>query len=529
MKNALAYARVSTKEQAEKGLSIPAQLKAIREYANSHGFRILEEFVDMGESAKTADRAEFKRMIKRCQKDKTIDAVIVHKIDRFSRNNIDFYAYKAILKKEGVRLISVTENIAETPSGEFIENVLVAMAQFYSRNLAEEVLKGMKEKFRRGEWPVKAPLGYKNVRDEKGHSKVVEDKKTSYLIRQMFKLYATGQYSLNSLSEEMGKRGLKTNRGKLLSAESVKKILQNKFYTGKMVMWGEEVKGKHKPLIDEALFNQVQNILAERKITQDRWQKRDFLLRGLVYCQSCKKRLTAEVHPRGQYYRCQNNVHTKCSEPYIPTKMLESQIEKLYTLMEPSTKLLKLLKAEIEEVQRNFEAKSKNEIAHLKRKIAENEAKMDALVDNLASRVITPEVYKKYSQKYQREIKNAKDRLAVLEKDYSSNFDFIDKCMILASTLSRLHKKFSFRQRKKLARAIFKRIWVKNREIRKIQLNPPFDFLLKNQTRKIHSVFPNLKFEHYPIRSTKKEMFEHLVNSMDSQPSSLVVSLAKTL
>jgi DNA invertase Pin-like site-specific DNA recombinase len=529
MKNALAYARVSTKEQAEKGLSIPAQLKAIREYANSHGFRILEEYADLGESAKTADRPEFKKMIKRCQKDKTIDAVIVHKIDRFSRNNIDFYAYKAILKKEGVRLISVTENIEETASGEFIENVLVAMAQFYSSNLAEEVLKGMKEKFRRGEWPVKAPIGYKNVRDDKGHSEVVEDKDTSYLIKQMFKLYATGQYSLGSLSEEMGRRGLKTKRGKLLSKEQIKHILQNKFYMGRMVLWNEEVKGKHKPLINEALFNQVQNILAERKITQDRWQKREFLLRELVYCQSCRKRLTAEVHPRGEYYRCQNNLNNKCSEPYIPTKLLESRVKKLYTLMEPSVKLLKLLKAEIEEVQRNFQAKSKNEIANLKRIIAKNEAKMDSLVDDLASRVITPEVYKKYSQKYEKEIKSARDRLAVLEKDYSSNFDFIDKCMILASTLSRLHKKFSFRQKKKLAKAIFKRIWVKDREIKRIELNPPFDFLLKNQTRKIHSVFPNLKFEHYPIKSTKKDMFEHLAHSGEFHSAPLIESIVKDL
>ncbi|MGQ9778023.1 MAG: recombinase family protein [Thermodesulfobacteriota bacterium] len=293
MKNALAYARVSTKEQAEKGLSIPAQLKAIREYANSHGFRILEEYTDLGESAKTSDRPEFRRMIKRCQKDKSIDAVIVHKIDRFSRNNIDFYAYKAILKKEGVRLLSVTENIDENPSGEFIENVLVAMAQFYSRNLAGEVLKGMKEKFERGEWPVKAPIGYKNIRDEKGHSEIIEDRETSYLIKQLFRLYATGQYSLGSLSEEMGNRGLKTKNDKLLTPESIKGILKNKFYIGKMVMWNKEVQGKHKSIIDESLFNQVQNILSERKITQDKWQKRDFLLRGLVYCQSCKRRLTA--------------------------------------------------------------------------------------------------------------------------------------------------------------------------------------------------------------------------------------------
>jgi len=372
---------------------------------------------------------------------------------------------------------------------------------------------------------MQSSIGYKNVRDEKGRSEVVEDKDTSYLIKQMFRLYATGQYSLSSLSEEMANRGLKTSNGKLLTPESIKYILQNKFYTGKMVMWNEEVQGKHKPLIEESLFNQVQNILAERKITQDKWQKRDFLLRGLVYCQSCQRRLTAEVHPRGDYYRCQSSVNHKCAEPYLPIKSLENQVGKLYDLMEPSTKLLKLLKAEIEEVQSNFQAKSRNEILNLKRKVAENEAKMDALVDNLASRTIMPEVYKKYSQRYEKEIKDAKDRLAVLEKDYSSNFDFIDKCMILASTISRLYKKFSFRQRKNLARAIFKRIWVKGRGIRKIELNSPFDFLLKNQTRKIHSAFPNLVFEHYPIKSTKREMFEHLINSIDTPSFTFVESL----
>ena len=513
MKIAIAYARVSTKEQAEKGLSIPAQLKAVREFARSHDFRILEEFVDHGESAKTADRPEFRNMMKRCQKDKTIDAVIVHKIDRFSRNNIDFFAYKAILKKEGIKLLSVSENIDENPSGEFIENVLVAMAQFYSSNLAEEVLKGMREKFERGEWPMKAPLGYKNERDDRGHSHVIEDKHTSYLIKQIFKLYATGRYSLGSLSEEMARRGLKTKQGKLFSPERMKNILKNRFYIGTMEMWNKQVRGKHQPIIEESLFNQVQNILQERKITQDKWQKRDFLLRGLVYCQSCQGRLTAEVHPRGEYYRCQSGVNCNCAQPYIPVKSLESQLGRLYELMTPSDKLLKLIKVEIEEVQKNFKAKSTHERSNLKRKVAESEAKMDTLVDNLATRTITPEVYQKYSQKYEKETKEARGRLAVLEKDYSSNFDFIDKCLILASTLSRLHKVFSFRQKKNLARAIFKRIWVKDKEIRRVVLNPPFDFLLKNQTRKIRSAFPDLVFEHYPIRGTwtVSSMAEHRV------------------
>ena len=184
-----------------------------------------------------------------------------------------------------------------------------------------------------------------------------------------------------------------------------------------------------------------------------------------MYCQNCKRRLTAEFHERGEYYRCQNNVNSKCKEPYIPTKKIEDKIAKIYNLLQPPKKLLKLLKAEIEETYKNFKAKSKNEIAKLKRKIAENEAKIDTLVDNLATKTITPEIYKKYYKKYEKEIKEARDRLAVLEKDYFSSFDFIDKCMILAFTISVLHRKFSFRQKKKLAKAIFKRIWIKDREI----------------------------------------------------------------
>jgi hypothetical protein len=290
-----------------------------------------------------------------------------------------------------------------------------------------------------------------------------------------------------------------------------------------------EIQGKHKPIIPESLFNQVQNILSERKITQDKWQKRDFLLRGLVYCQNCQRRLTAETHPRGQYYRCQSNVNHKCSERYLPLKSLDNQIETLYNLLEPEDKLLKLLKLEIEENQKNFRAKSKNEVSNLKRKTLENEAKMDALVDNLATKIITPETYKKYSQKYETEIKNTQDRLAILEKDYSSSFDFIDKCMILAGTLSELNKIFSFRQKKNLARAIFKRIWVKDKSISKIELNPPFDFLLRDQAKKIHTIFPNLVFEHYPVKSTKKDIFEHLIDSIDSPLFGLVQNLLKSV
>jgi DNA invertase Pin-like site-specific DNA recombinase len=464
-------------------------------------------------------------MIKYCQNNKGIDAIIVHKIDRFSRNNIDFYAYKAILKKEGVKLLSVSENIDENPSGEFIENILIAMAQFYSSNLATEVLKGMKEKFERGEWPLKAPVGYKNIRDESGKAIIVEDESKSYIIKRLFELYATNNYSLQELSLEAARHGLLSRTNKPLSPEAIKKILKNKFYIGIMQLWNKEVKGKHKPLIDESLFNQVQTILANRSNNHDKNQNRDYLLRGLLYCLKCNRRLTAETHLRGEYYRCQNNLYAKCDSRYIPIKVLEDKIERIFSLLKPSEELKQLIRLEIEEVKNNILAKQKDEVNILKKKIAEYKAKIDTLVDNLASKTITGEVYERYAQKYEQIIKVSKDRLAVLEKDYTSNFDFIDKCLILISTISKLYSRLSFRQRKQLAKAIFKAIWVKDKNIKYIQLNSPFDFLLKDNIKKIKGI----KFEHYPPKTTKVEKFEHLINAIYSPNANVILDLVKSI
>lgn len=124
---AVCYARVSSKEQAEKELSIPAQLEAIRNYCKQKGWKLVHEYIDAGKSAKTDDRTEFQRMIAMAKKqNRNFDIIVVHKFDRFSRNRDDHVIYKSLLKKMGVLVYSVTEQTdPETPHGFLLEGIKV--------------------------------------------------------------------------------------------------------------------------------------------------------------------------------------------------------------------------------------------------------------------------------------------------------------------------------------------------------------------------------------------------------------------
>jgi len=165
---AIIYLRVSTKEQAEmggevEGFSIPAQRAACQRKAESLGAVVDDEFVDRGESAKTANRPELMKML-RYLHEHPVQYVIVHKVDRLARNRADDVAITVEIQKSGATLVSCSENIDETPSGLLLHGIMSSIAEFYSRNLANEVMKGLEQKVRTGGTVHRAPAGYLHVR-----------------------------------------------------------------------------------------------------------------------------------------------------------------------------------------------------------------------------------------------------------------------------------------------------------------------------------------------------------------------------
>src|SRR5581483_7038563 len=218
--NAVLYLRVSTKEQAQRdgdpeGYSIPAQREACRRKAASLDAVVVEEFGDKGESARKADRPQLQALLSYIRANH-VDYVIVHKIDRLARNRADDVEITLAIRSAGAKLISCSENIDETPSGLLLHGIMSSIAEFYSRNLANEVIKGSVQKARTGGTIGKAPLGYVNVRRIQNGREVrtVEiDPVRGPLMQWAFETYATGAWSVRRLCHELNKRGLTTVPG----------------------------------------------------------------------------------------------------------------------------------------------------------------------------------------------------------------------------------------------------------------------------------------------------------------------------
>ena len=327
---AVIYTRVSTKEQSQEGYSLAAQRDACVEWVASHGGELVAEFCDAGESARTADRPEFKRLLDELRRDRTIDVLAVHKLDRLARNLEDHAAIRAALRKLDVRLVSITENFERTPSGQLIEGIIASLSEFYSGNLAQEIRKGQLQKLKSGWWPAKAPIGYRNVRTngDRREARVEVHPDHGPLILEAFEFYATGAWPLTALQAHLAERGLRTRSGPLSRAR-VATTLANPFYTGVMRWQGVDYPGKHEPIVTQELFDLVQEVLT-LKGYRGRQRRNDHPMRGLLHCGECGSRLCFTVAKgRFEYFFCLGHQRdtASCNQPYFPAVDVEQLVD----------------------------------------------------------------------------------------------------------------------------------------------------------------------------------------------------------
>ncbi len=345
---AISYLRVSTKDQAtrnglEEGLSVPAQREAAQRKADQLGAVIVKEFIEPGESAKTAQRRALQDMLDYVTEN-PVQYCIINKVDRLARNRLDDAIIHATLRDANISLVSVTENIDETPSGMLMHGILASMAEFYSLNLAQEVLKGMTQKASMGGTPAKAPLGYLNVRttDAKGHEirDVTVDPERADLITFAFAAYATGDWTLSSLAAELEARGLTTRPtpsfpSKPVTTKALHKILTNPYYQGSVTFRGVTYDGAHDPLVDTETWLRVQTELAAKNQRGEKPRTHDHYLKGTLYC-SCGAKMMIEC-PTGksgityEYFTCSGRRKKNgCTRSAILTDRIEDRIDSTY-------------------------------------------------------------------------------------------------------------------------------------------------------------------------------------------------------
>ncbi len=323
---AVMYARVSSREQ-EKGFSIPAQLRYLKEYATKNNIKVVKVFQE-AETAKKAGRKQFENMLKYISENDDVGIILVEKTDRLYRNIKDWTKIDYEAMKVEIHLAKEGEVISKESgsSQKFMHGIKVLMAKNYVDNLSEEVRKGLDEKLRKGILPGPAPMGYVNKRDDQT---IIIDDKLGPLIKKGFELAATGNYTLSGISKELYKMGVRGKRsGKALVKQQVVRILKNPFYHGVIFRKGNHYDGIHEPLITKELFDTVQHVLGFSKRPSN--CKYDYVFRGPMTCAHCGSKITAEKKRKKSgktyiYYHCTNGKKNCSNVTYLREEKIEEQ------------------------------------------------------------------------------------------------------------------------------------------------------------------------------------------------------------
>ena len=300
---AVIYARYSSDNQREE--SIEGQLRECGAFAEKNGITVLRHYIDRAFSAKTDNRPEFQNMIKDSGK-KLFDMVIVWKLDRFARNRYDSARYKALLKKNGVKVVSATEAISEGAEGIILESVLEGYAEYYSADLAEKVVRGMTDnalkcKFNGG----RIPIGY--YVDAEQHLQI--NTLTAPFILEAYKRYDEGA-TMKQIRDWLNEQGVRNTRGKSLTYNSVELLLKNRRYIGEFRFRDIVVPDGIPAIVPKDLFDRVQKKIEKNKKAPARHKAEDdYLLTTKIFCGYCGAYLCGEsgtsrtgvVH---HYYKC---------------------------------------------------------------------------------------------------------------------------------------------------------------------------------------------------------------------------------
>lgn len=286
-KQCVIYCRVSTKEQAEEGNSLITQERLCREYADKYGYVVVRAYVEQGESAKTANRTELKKLIAFCTAKKNrIDAVVIYKIDRLSRNMDDYSQIRIMFKRYGVEIKSISEYFEDTPAGRFMENIIANVAQFDNDVRAERSVNGMKEAVKEGRYVWMAPLGYSNGKAE-GKASIVPNEKAS-VIKNIFKAIVYEVKPLEVIRREFLSFGHLQRDGKSLSKSNFYRLIRNELYCGLIRKFGKVYEGKYEPLVSKELFYQAQEIIKGKNKVKANTNGEDFPLRRFLHHPSGK-------------------------------------------------------------------------------------------------------------------------------------------------------------------------------------------------------------------------------------------------
>ena len=318
---AVIYARYSSENQREE--SIEGQLRECTAYCKKNDITIVRSYIDRALSAKTDNRPDFQRMIKDSAKG-LFDVVLVWKLDRFARNRYDSAHYKAQLKKFGVRVLSATKNISEGPEGIILESLLEGMAEYYSAELSEKVIRGHTENALKCKYNGGTPTFGYTIDDER-HYQIAP--RTAPVVLEIFIRYDNGS-TMKEIRDYLNDTGVTTVRGKRIDLNFVAAILHNRKFLGEYKYRDIVIPDGIPAIVPRELFDRVQDKLAKNKRAPARHKAEDdYLLTTKLFCGTCGAMMvgesgTSSTNRKYHYPSTSNSRASLCSILSSPTPVI---------------------------------------------------------------------------------------------------------------------------------------------------------------------------------------------------------------
>ena len=427
---AIIYARYSCDNQLEE--SIEGQLRECKAFAERKEFTLVGTYIDRAVSAKTDNRPEFQKMIKDSAKG-LFDVIIVWKLDRFARNRYDSAHYKAILRKNGVKVISATEVISEGAEGIILESVLEGYAEYYSAELSEKVIRGMTENALKCQYNGSfVPVGY-TIDDEK-HYQI--DPLTAPFVKEVFEMYAGGKM-IKDIVVYLNEKGVRSSQGKPMTKTTVTTLLKNVKYKGQYKYRDILIDDGVPRIVSDELFQAAQERLKKNQQSRSRFKaKTEYFLSTKLICGDCGSLMVGESG-KGKgtvynYYKCvsvkkKTGCHKKSiRKDYIEEIVLHDVMEKMFT---------EDMISDIAEKAMKLQENENTALPLLKKQLAEVEKGLDNLITAMQMGMLTKSTKKRLD-----ELEEQKESLEadILKEEIQQDILTKDQVIIWLKNMKRL-------------------------------------------------------------------------------------------
>ena len=490
------YTRVSTEDQAKEGYSLEVQREHLESFAMREGYEVFKVYCDEGISAYSTRRPALQQLLVDA-KAKRFGLVLVHKIDRFSRNLKDLLMLVDELSSYGVAFKSASEPFDTSSSvGMLMFQQLGSFAEFERNRIAERVFPGMVKGVQQGNWQGArfVPFGYTY---DKAKKLLEIEEREANIVKLIYTMYLSGKSS-HDIAAYLDKKGYKTRTGKQFYNKFICDILKNQIYTGKIV-WNKKhydknqktkkhykyiendaskiiiAQGKHMSIIDEQDFEAAQKRLAEKKRTwRPRVKNKEYLLSGLLICSKCNHKYNGvssisnhRTNKKKRWYRCSGPYasHIHCTNRAVKAEDIEPEATRIVAQLIQNERLKQSRwTTGTSQKGANFPAFAKNaktDLSEVKDKLKINQEKQLKLTDAYLENLLGEDVYRDKMDALRRgedEIKKLLAGIELREIERERSEGYVNRVKDFLDGYDDSKEKIDFATKKELAQLLFKNI-----------------------------------------------------------------------